>query len=100
MLKIHAVAGTAPISREVAIMNDSSFRLGEIVDQERTEKMPPPVVMMVQPDSFIRLETPEALQSWEQAVKATTGLDVAGDRFAGTASESCSGGCSDDCDMA
>jgi hypothetical protein len=80
-------------------MNDGPYQLGDRVDQEKTLKMAPPVVMMVQPDSFVRLETPEALKSWEQAVKATTGLDLAGDRFAGSASESCSAGCTDDSDM-
>lgn len=81
--------------------SDASFQLGDQVDVERTEKMPPPVVMAVQPDSFIRIEGPEALRSWEQAVLATTGLRVSAPaEFIGTASESCSGGCSDDCDMA
>jgi hypothetical protein len=61
--------------------------------------MAPAVVLAVQPDSFLRLESPEQLRSWEKAVRATTGLDVPGDKSAGSASESCSAGCTDDCDI-
>lgn len=78
---------------------DHAFELGDRVDLDKAAKMPPPVVLAVQPDSFLRLEAPDALRSWEKAVKATTGLDLVGDRFAGSASESCSAGCTDDCDI-
>ena len=80
-------------------MSDLAFELGDRVDLDKAERMAPPVVLAVQPDSFLRLESPEQLRSWEKAVRATTGLDVPGDKFAGSASESCSAGCTDDCDI-
>jgi hypothetical protein len=81
-------------------MNKSGFELGDRVsDEVELQRMPPPVVLAVQPDSFVKLESPEALRSWEKAVRQTTGLEMGGDKFAGSASESCSAGCSDDCDV-
>jgi hypothetical protein len=76
-----------------------SFELGDRVEDKAVVKLPPPVVLQVQPDSFVRIESPEALRAWEKAVRATTGLKVVGDKLAGSASESCSAGCTDDCDV-
>ncbi|MFF3331668.1 hypothetical protein ACFYWX_19205 [Streptomyces sp. NPDC002888] len=83
----------------------AAFTLGEEVSKEQkgltkfssVASVAPPVVLRVQPDSYIRLETPEELKSWEEAVRATTGLRIDGSNLAGSASESCSCGCSDDC---
>ncbi len=89
-------------------MAQYAFELGDSVTDDKGERasfasdlqdVPPPVVLAVQPSSFVRLESSEALRSWEKAVRATTGLDVKGDQFVGSASESCSAGCTDDCDI-
>jgi len=82
----------------------AAFELGDRVEKGSSDlgtfnDMAPPVVFHVQPDSFIRLESPDALRSWEKAVRMTSGVDVKGDNLVGTASESCSAGCSDDCDV-
>ncbi|MER5750448.1 hypothetical protein [Streptomyces sp. NPDC002088] len=83
----------------------AAFKLGEPVGEEHGRGLTkisspataPPVVLRVQPESYIRLETPEELRTWEEAVRATTGLRIDASHMAGSASESCSCGCSDDC---
>ncbi|MEU5209831.1 hypothetical protein [Streptomyces sp. NPDC020742] len=77
----------------------TTFTLGEPVEDSRLEKVPPPVVIAAQPDSFIRLETPEELQQWEKAVRQTTGLEMSGSNLRAVATEGCSCGCSDKCDV-
>lgn len=79
-----------------------AFKLGDRADKESTENLTeaaPPVVLRVQPDSFIRLEAPEELRSWEEAVRMTAGVKVSAENLVGSASESCSAGCTDDCDI-
>ncbi len=80
------------------------FELGDRVEKSALagstlNEVPPPVVLQVQPDSFIRIESPEALRSWEKAVRMTTGIDMSAGNLVGSASESCSAGCTDDCDI-
>ncbi|PSJ30587.1 hypothetical protein B7P34_00825 [Streptosporangium nondiastaticum] len=79
----------------------ATFQLGESVSRKGLTSIgsaaPPPVVLRAQPDSYVRLQTPEELQAWEEAVRATTGLRIDARDMAGSASESCSCGCSDDC---
>lgn len=77
----------------------ATFTLGERVDDSRLEKKAPPVVMEAQPDSFIRLETPEEVRAWEVAVRQTTGLEFSGNDLGAVRSEGCSNGCSDKCDV-
>jgi hypothetical protein len=82
------------------------FKLGDPLDEhpEDVVKMPPPVVFRVQPESYVRLHTPEQLRAWEQAVRLTTGLEIVAENLAGVASETgCSYGDashSDDCGLA
>ena len=58
----------------------------------------PPIVLSVQATSYLRLEKSEDLKQWEKdlqdfyGIKSITGI-------AGAASESCSGGGSDGCDV-
>jgi hypothetical protein len=75
-----------------------AFKLGDPVskDSDKLVKQPPPVVLQVQPDSYILLETPEEIRSWEEAVRQTTGLDIDASSLRGSCSESCSAGCTDD----
>lgn len=76
------------------------FSLGDEVGADLADEFDGrPVVLQVQPDFFVRVDTPEALASWEESVRATTGLKFDGSRMAGSATESCSAGCSDDCDV-
>jgi hypothetical protein len=81
----------------------STFRLGEAVSEETkgltkiSTAVAPPVILRAQPDSYIQLETPEELRVWEETVRATTGLKIDASNLRGSASESCSGGCTDDC---
>lgn len=81
----------------------AEFKLGEPMDEnaEGFVKMPPPVVLTVQPNAFVPLQTPEELRAWEAAVRMTTGIEIVADNLAGRASESGSPGnnkcISDDC---
>ncbi|MFE6052516.1 hypothetical protein ACFQ6N_17320 [Kitasatospora sp. NPDC056446] len=84
----------------------AEFKLGDPMAAygDDVVKMPPPVVFRAQPDSYVRLKTPEQLRAWEQAVRQTTGLEIVADNLAGAASETgCSYGeasHSDDCGLA
>jgi len=78
------------------------MKLGTKLDKtvlDRTVKGPPPVVMQVQSTSYIRLEKPEELKQWEYDMQNFYGIKVPSGGMVGAGSESCSGGCSDDCDM-
>lgn len=81
----------------------ATFKLGRSLGEgvetlsKISSDLAPPVILRAQPDSFIRLHTPEELREWEEAVRATTGLVIDASRMSGSASESCSCGCSDDC---
>lgn len=65
------------------------FKLGDPLDDkvEGLVKMPPPVVLSVQPNSFVPLQTPEQLRAWEAAVRLTTGVEIVADNLAGRACE-------------
>lgn len=58
-----------------------------------------PVVFAVQPEFYVQLESPEAVKQWEKDVRDFFGVKLRGEGLVGVATESCSGGCSDDCDM-
>jgi len=73
-------------------------RLGEKVDMKKAKKGPPPVVLAVQPDGFFVIQKPAELEAFEK--DAQKFLGISGLRASGSGTESCSGGCSDDCDMA
>lgn len=77
------------------------LKLGDRVDENSDAfvKMPPPVVLRVQPDSFVRLETPEELRAWESAVQVSTGINVPAPEGR-CCTISCSAGCCDDSDLA
>jgi hypothetical protein len=73
-------------------------KLGQKVDMSRAQKGAPPVVFAVQPNSFFPVETPDDIKQWEEDVRNFFGIEAkAGGIHA--ASESCSAGCSDDCDL-
>lgn len=74
----------------------SPVRLFDKVDPSRTTKGAPPLVFNVPPDSYIRFESPEQIKAWETELRQRLGIKLTG--HLGTSSESCSGGCSDDCD--
>jgi hypothetical protein len=75
------------------------IQLGKPVDEEKLVPNPPPVVLECQPDSFVRLETPEELKTWESLVKQTTGLDMSASDMRAVGTEGCSCGCSDKSDV-
>ncbi|MFB0629553.1 hypothetical protein [Streptomyces sp. AB3(2024)] len=77
----------------------AKIKLGEPVDKERLDRNPPPVVIECQPDSFVRLETPEELRVWETLVRQTTGLEMSASDLRAVGTEGCSCGCSDKCDV-
>ncbi|AOT62446.1 hypothetical protein [Streptomyces fradiae] len=77
----------------------ADIQLGKPVDESRLEQKPPPVVLESQPDSFVRLETPEELRTWEALVKQTTGLDMSASDMRAVGTEGCSCGCSDKSDV-
>ena len=77
-------------------------RLGTRLD-ERQLKMAtpgaPPVVLAAQVTSHIKIETPDSLKQWEKDLHNFYGIGASFENMVGSASESCSGGCSDDCDI-
>jgi hypothetical protein len=73
-------------------------RLGDKVDIAKAVKGPPPVVLAIQPQAYFRIEKPEELKHWEQDAQKFLGMR-ARPGLVGAGTESCSGGCSDDCDM-
>jgi hypothetical protein len=73
-----------------------SVKLFERVDPKSTTKGAPPVVFFPTPDSHITFKTHEELKAWEDHIRERLGVQLKGNL--GTASESCSGNCSDDCD--
>jgi hypothetical protein len=75
-------------------------KLGAKVDLAKAKKGPPPVVMAVQPNGYFVLESPAELKQFESDVRSFLGLRVNASGLSGTGTESCSAGCSDDCDMA
>lgn len=72
-------------------------KLGSKVDTSLAKKGPPPVVLAVQPTGYFILDKPEQLKQWERDAQTHLGLSMS--NIMGSASESCSGGCSDDCDL-
>jgi hypothetical protein len=74
-------------------------KLGTKVDAKLTKKGVPPVVFAVQPDSYVLIESNEELRQWEEDLRNFLGVNVRNSAMVGAASESCSGGCSDDCDV-
>jgi hypothetical protein len=71
-------------------------KLFEKVDPKRVKKGALPLVFFPPPTGYIPLKTQEELQAWEAEVRSRLGVKIKGS--IGTASESCSAGCSDDCD--
>ena len=74
-------------------------KLGQKVQLSAAKKGVPPVVFAVQPTAFFAIKTSEDLKQWEQDLRSSLGVNIKDSGLVGTASESCSGGCSDDCDM-
>jgi hypothetical protein len=75
----------------------SSVRLFEKVDPSRVTRGAPPLVFHPTPDSYIEFKSPDEIKAWEDELRSRLGLK-ASDRLGG-GTESCSGGCSDDCDQ-
>lgn len=76
--------------------NSSRVRLFEKVDPSVIKKGAPPIVFYPVPDGHVVFETQAELKAWEDQVRTRLGLQLKGSL--GTSSESCSAGCSDDCD--
>ena len=72
-------------------------RIGDRVNMKEAKQGAPPVVLAVQPTAYVVIETPEELKAWHDDVRKLYGLNLS--NVSGSASESCSAGCSDDCDM-
>ena len=72
------------------------IHLFEKVDPSRVTRGAPPIVFYPVPDSHIVFKTSEELKAWEDHVRTRLGARIRGDL--GTSTESCSAGCSDDCD--
>lgn len=72
------------------------IKLFERVDPSLVTKGAPPVAFYPVPDSYIEFKDPEQLRAWEAEVRSRLGVKFKGDLSSG--SESCSAGCSDDCD--
>jgi hypothetical protein len=74
-------------------------KLGTKVDMKMATQGAPPIVMVVQANSYVKLEKPEELKQWEDDLHNFYGIRTSLGGMVGAASESCSGGCSDDCDL-
>jgi hypothetical protein len=72
------------------------IKLFEKVDTKLVKKGAPPIAFFPQPNGQIVFRTQKELKAWEDEVRTRLGVQLKGNL--GTASESCSGGCSDDCD--
>ena len=72
------------------------MKLFEKVDPKRIKPNAPPLVFTPAPNGHIVFETQQELKAWEDEIRTRLGVELKG--HLGTASESCSGGCSDDCD--
>lgn len=75
---------------------DRAVQLFEKVDPSQVTKGAPPIVFYPVPDSHIVFKTQDELKAWEDQVRTRLGVQLRGQL--GSASESCSAGCSDDCD--
>jgi hypothetical protein len=75
----------------------SAVKLGEKVDVKKAIASPPAVVLAVQPTAYFRIDKPEELEAFEKDAQRFLGISNL--RRVGVGSESCSCGCSDDCDM-
>ena len=76
--------------------SDRNVRLFEKVDPASMTRGAPPLVFHPAPDGYIEFTTQEELKAWEDEVRTRLGVNIKGSL--GTSSESCSAGCSDDCD--
>jgi hypothetical protein len=89
--------------RQIATALGAPIRLGsrELADAEGvTVKIGiAPVVLQVQPHSYIPLERPEQLRQWEEDLQKFYGVSVDASQMGGVACETCSCGCSDDCGL-
>ena len=72
------------------------MKLFEKVDPKKVKPGAPPLVCYPAVTGRILFETQEDLKAWEDEVRTRLGVELKGSL--GTMSESCSGGCSDDCD--
>jgi hypothetical protein len=72
------------------------MKLFEKVDPQRIKKGPPPIVFFPPATGHITFESNEELKQWEEELRSRLGVEFKGQL--GIMSESCSGGCSDDCD--
>lgn len=72
------------------------LKLFEKVDPSIIKKGAPPIVFHPVPDGYIVFKTQDELKAWEDEVRTRLGVQLKG--TVGTASESCSAGCTDDCD--
>jgi len=72
------------------------MKLFDKVDPKRIKTGAPPLVFLPSPTGHVVFETQEELKAFEDEVRNRLGVQLKG--HLGTASESCSGGCSDDCD--
>jgi hypothetical protein len=71
-------------------------KLFEKVDLKKVKPAVPPLVFTPPATGHIIFETHDELKAWEDDVRQRLGVELKG--HLGTASESCSAGCSDDCD--
>ena len=73
-------------------------KLFEEINQhsERIKPGAPPLVFVPPATGHIVFETHEDLKAWEEEVRSRLGVQLDGNL--GSRSESCSAGCSDDCD--
>jgi hypothetical protein len=74
-------------------------KLGTRVEKLQQTQGPPPIVFAAQATSYIRLNQPEHLKQWEKDLHDFYGIKSGLEGMVGAASESCSNGCSDDCDI-
>ena len=103
LVAVGAAVGSAALANaakgedaQQAAAKDGKLRLFQKVDPERIQKGAPPIVFHPAPDGHIVFKNQQELKDWEDEVRTRLGATLHGE--VGTASESCSAGCSDDCD--
>ena len=74
----------------------SRVRLFEKVNPSQVTPGAPPLVFYIPPTGYIQFKTPNEIKEWEDELRDRLGMPTLG--HLGSSSESCSEGCSDDCD--
>jgi hypothetical protein len=90
-----ALAANAAVTAAEEERAKAKLRLFDKVDPKAMKKGAPPIVFYPTPEGQIVFKTQEELKAWEEEVRARLGVNL--NARLGSACETCSCGCTDDC---